>query len=115
VALRTVPTVGSFLTSASLANAAACNTLPVRFTLAAPAKTVRLIYVPNGTLYRMRVQLADGNLFDVKATAVAGALATMPYEAPPGNPVVWIEFAHGSTDPNDKNPTVIKQLSYVVA
>src|SRR5207302_9190111 len=49
VALRTVTGVGAFLTSSSPANAAACNTLPVKMAFTAPAKSVRLVYVPNGT------------------------------------------------------------------
>ncbi len=115
LALRTVTGVGSFLTSASPANAAACNTLPVKFTLAAPAKSVKLMYVPNGTLYTMRVQLADGTLWDVRATAPTGQLATMPYDAPPNAPILSVQFGHGSTDPNDKNPTIITQFSYIPA
>jgi hypothetical protein len=115
VALRTVTGVGAFLTSSSPANAAACNTLPVKMAFAAQAKSVRLVYVPNGTAYRMRVQLADGTLQDVTATAPAGSLTTMPFDAPPNNPVIALQFGHASLDPADKNPTVIKQVAFTPA
>jgi hypothetical protein len=115
VALRTVTGVGAFLTSSSPANAAACNTLPVKMTFAAPAKSVRLVYVPNGTAYRMRVQLADGTLQDVTATAGPGALTTMPFDAPANNPVTVIQFGHAGLDPADKNPTIIKQVAFTPA
>jgi hypothetical protein len=115
VALRTVAGVGAFLTSSSPANAAFCNTLPVKFTLSGPARSVRLVYVPNGTAYRMRVELLDGSLIDVTNTVPAGALATMPFDAPPNNPVVGLQFSHASLDPADKNPTVIKRVAFTPA
>jgi len=115
VALRTVTGVGAFLTSSSPANAAACNTLPVKMAFTTPAKSVRLVYVPNGTPYRMRVQLADGTLQDVTATAPPGALTTMPFDAPANNPVTAIQFGHAALDPADKNPTVIKQVAFLPA
>ena len=115
VALRTVTGVGAFLTSSSPANAGACNTLPVKMAYAAPAKSIRLVYVPNGTPYRLRVQLADGTLLDVTATAPAGTPATMPYDAPPNNPVTAVQFGHASLDPADKNPTVIRQVAFTPA
>src|SRR5204863_7858162 len=113
VALRNYSAVGAFLTSASPARADACNQLPVKLTLNAPAKSVKLMFVPNGTLYVMRVQLADGTQWDVKQTAPAGQQATMPYDAPANAPILWVEFGHGSTNPADKNPTIVKQLAYV--
>ncbi len=115
VALRTVPGVGAFLTSSSTTNVAGCNILPVKMVFAAPATSVRLVYVPNGTPYKMRVELADGSLLDVTATAPAGALATMPYDAPPKSPVVSVAFGHAGTDPNDKNPTAIKRVAFTPA
>jgi hypothetical protein len=115
VALRTVTGVGAFLTSSSPANAGACNTLPVKMTLATPAKSVRLVFVPNGTPYRMRVELADGTLEDVTETAQAGNLATMPYDIRTASPVVSIAFGHASNDPNDKNPTAIKRVAFTPA
>jgi hypothetical protein len=115
VALRTVTGVGAFLTSSSPANAGACNTLPVKMVFSAPARSVRLVYVPNGTAYRLRVQLADGTLLDVTATAPAGTPATMPYDAPSNNPVTAVQFGHASLDPADKNPTVIKQVAFTPA
>jgi hypothetical protein len=115
LALRTKAGVGSFLTSASPADAAACNTLPVKITFTAPAQSVRLVYVPNGTAYKMRVQLADGHLLDVVATAPAGALATLPYDAQAGARIVSVQFGHAGTDPADKNPTAVKQVAFTPA
>jgi hypothetical protein len=115
VALRTVDGVGAFLTSSTPANAGACNTLPVKMVFAAPAKSVRLVYVPNGTPYTMRVELADGTLLDVTNTAPAGALVTMPYDAPPKNPVTSVQFGHSGLQPTDKNPTVIKRVAFTPA
>src|SRR5947207_2700869 len=43
----------------------------------------------------------------------AGQQATMPYDAPANAPILWVEFGHGSTNPADKNPTIVKQLAYV--
>ncbi len=99
----------------STTNVAGCNILPVKMVFAAPATSVRLVYVPNGTPYKMRVELADGSLLDVTATAPAGALATMPYDAPPKSPVVSVAFGHAGTDPNDKNPTAIKRVAFTPA
>ena len=53
------------------------------------------------------------------AAAPAGDLASFSYDvaanATTHSPVVWVEFGHSSHDPNDKNWTIVKQLSYIPA
>jgi hypothetical protein len=116
VALRTVGGIGSFLTSARPAGADLCNTLPVRLTLGAPARGVRLVFGGNGATYQMTVELTDGNQIPVTGASQKGGLATIAYDAPDGGvSVAAVIFGHADPNPVAKDPTIIKRLTYAPA
>jgi P pilus assembly chaperone PapD len=116
VALRTVGGLGSFVTSARPAGADLCNTMPVRLTLGAPARAVRLAFGGDGAMYGMSAELTDGSLAPVTATSKKGAVTTIGYDAPSGGvSVVAVIFGHADPNPLSKDPTIIKRLTYAPA
>ena len=117
VALRTQPPIGAFLTSTSGVYIGACNTLPVKIVFANPVRQLSLTYASTGVPYRLRVQLASGQMEDATLAAANGTYATIPYpvQGAPQGPIVSVSFSHASTDPKDPNPTMIRSLTYVPA
>src|SRR5947208_2742563 len=79
VALRTQPPIGAFLTSTSGVYIGACNTLPVKIVFANPVRQLSLTYASTGVPYRLRVQLASGQMEDATLAAANGTYATIPY------------------------------------
>lgn len=113
LALRTAGQFGSFLTSARPAGVDLCNTMPVRVDFAKPVKSVRVNFLGLGANYVINVQLSDGSTDSRTAASVQGTITNVEYDAPATASITSISFGHASTDPTDKDPTIVKSLTYV--
>lgn len=116
LALRTNPTLGSFLTSARPVGVDLCNTQPIRVTFTKPAKEVQITYAGLGAQYKATLQLSDGSLQQVAGASKQDASAqTLTYTAKGDVTVLGLVFGHASPDPNAKDPTIIKRLVFTPA
>jgi hypothetical protein len=116
LALRTNPTLGSFLTSARPAGVDLCNTQPIRVTFTKPARAIQLMYAGLGGQYTATLQLSDGTLQQVPGPSKQDATAqTLTYQAKGDVTVLGLVFGHASPDPKAKDPTIIKRLVFTPA
>jgi hypothetical protein len=116
LALRTLPDLGAFLSTARESRTDACNQLPIRVAFAAPARRVQLSYISyKGGGYQMLLRQRDGQLKAVQKTPPKQVVDTMDVtgEADPNTWITQIEFGHLSTDPNATDPTFIKGLIFI--
>jgi hypothetical protein len=112
LALRTNQTLGSFLTSSRPASVDLCNTQPIRVTFTKPAKEVRLTYGGLGAQYRATLQLSDGSVQQLTGTSKVDTPQTLSYQPKNGVTIRWLVFGHASPDPQAKDPTIIKRLTF---
>ncbi|TML32065.1 MAG: hypothetical protein E6G35_03000 [Actinobacteria bacterium] len=76
-------------------------------------KTYGIFLVGKGAPYQLLIQQADGTIRALPpATPPAMTEATFDYDAPPGAPLIAIQFGHASTDPNSNDPTIIKRVVF---
>jgi hypothetical protein len=115
LALRTNQTLGSFLTSSRPASVDLCNTQPIRVTFTKPAKEVRLTYGGLGAQYRATLQLSDGSVQQLTGTSKVDTAQTLSYQPKDGVTIRWLVFGHASPDPQAKDPTIIKRLTFTPA
>jgi hypothetical protein len=115
LALRTNQNLGSFLTSSRPASVDLCNTQPIRVTFTKPAKEVRLTYGGLGAPYRATLQLSDGSVQQLTGTSKVDTPQTLSYQPKNGVTVRWLVFGHASPDPQAKDPTIIKRLTFTPA
>jgi hypothetical protein len=121
LALRTIESFGSFLTSSDPATAERCNTNPIRFTFSQPVGAVRVnftgAHIQNRAAvadpklgYTLTVQLSDGTVQAATGTVKTGFIT---YAAPAGGATIQsVVFSHTNPDPAAKDLTMIKSIAF---
>jgi hypothetical protein len=108
LALRKSATYGVFLTSATPAGTDKCNSLPLRFTFAKPAKSVHVTFVGTGGAFQLLTQDTNGTIQpQPPVTPAVKAQGQLDYAGPP---VVAVQFGPVSTDPNSPDRTIISRV-----
>lgn len=116
VALRILPGIGGFLTSASLQGPEKCNSQPVRFTFAKPVRDIGVTFTSKGKDYVLTLVLATGQAQSATVHTEADKIQTVRPNLPPGTKVKAVIFGPAIIGvPGPDTAVYIKRITFTPA